>query len=95
MKYELDILEKLIETTLNPAALQGKDPVAETLNGAVHDLRLEKGRLRKAFMDASYECKEQYSFALYIHHHEQDLIRASNTIYRYQQNTAHPLLQTS
>ncbi len=95
MKYELDTLEKLIETAFNPVALQGKDPVAETLNGAVRDLRLEKYRLRKAFMDASYECKEQYSFALYIHHHQQDLIRASNTIYRYQQNTAHPLLQTS
>ncbi len=86
MKYELNVLEKLIVETIQPSALQARSPIAVSMREAVKIFCKEKERLRKAFMEAFYKCTVQHVFALYIGHHQQELIRFSNIIYSYQQN---------
>lgn len=83
MKYELDILEKLIIETLKPAALQQANTEA-VMSGTFIAVHHEKERLRKAFINASYKCKEQRVFLLYIQHHQNHLIAFANQVYHYE-----------
>ncbi|HEX3024916.1 MAG TPA: hypothetical protein VHP12_06875, partial [Chitinophagaceae bacterium] len=95
MKYELDILEKLIIETLIPAVLQPIPPIDDVMSGATSAFRKEKERLRKTFIQSSYNCNEKHSLELYISHHQHDLIRFSNIIYGYRScNNNNTLQQT-
>ncbi|MGD6771308.1 hypothetical protein VQ049_13345, partial [Staphylococcus arlettae] len=48
-------------------------------------LREEKERLRRAFIKASYSCKKEHAFSLFIEHHQTGLIDIANMVYNYMQ----------
>ncbi|OIR07535.1 hypothetical protein GALL_101960 [mine drainage metagenome] len=58
------------------------------MSGATSAFRKEKERLRKTFIQSSYECNEKHLLELYISHHQHELTRFSNIIYGYQSNNS-------
>lgn len=90
MKYELDILDSIVQDTINAPA-----KIKEQLDSYYNAVNIDVERIKKTFVQEVFSLKNAQYIELYIQNHQTALVRLSDMVFQYMKPSGGCNIKTS